>query len=589
MASFDQPLEAYHSRLRPAHAKLVRQRLKAMVAQSGVDVHANRATVKALKAVRDQLASLRRQQSGWKGLRIFLWVLFGGGLLFIGVQLLFAHLDPSFPINPTHLFWAGLASLGALLLNVAWLNAKIASLNTHIATIELREQALLQEAWQQLAPLNDLFSWDTVTDILRQTLPETTFDKAFLNRQFEALLAASTWRPDADDDFSVHDLQTGTFCGNPFALVKGRTFSMGEKCYYGSRTVFVQKSYTDSNGRRSTRSVPEVLTATIVRPYPEYNHSSFLLFAHHAAPNLSYSRNPSKHSGKEDSFFNRWSKRRTEKELEKFSRNLDDEYGFTMMANREFETLFYAKDRSDEREFRLLFTPYAQQQMVALLNDTEIGYGDNFRMIKEGPLTAVLPLHLPSTNQSLDPSHFYHYDIDALQAHFIEFNESYFKALYFALAPLMTIPLYCQPGPRPAPTSSTEKFETSLWENELIANVYGDTAFAHPDCVTPCILKTKTLKHGDATIFKVTAHGFRSETHVAHVPIRDSNGRTHQVPVEWEKFIPVQHTRQVVALPDQSISPTAPDSLFAAESILHNNGYAAASCEHIRATYTTLV
>ena len=34
-------------------------------------------------------------------------------------------------------------------------------------------------------------------------------------------------------------------------------------------------------------------------------------------------------------------------------------------------------------EFRLLFTPVAQMQMLALMKDNEVGYGDDFTFLKD--------------------------------------------------------------------------------------------------------------------------------------------------------------------------------------------------------------
>jgi hypothetical protein len=388
---------------------------------------------------------------------------------------------------------------------------------------------------------------------------------------------------------SVLNLQTGHLRGNPFALVKGRTLEWGEKTYTGSRTVSVRKTRINANGKHESYTTFETLYAHITRPVPEFPTKSFVLFGNDAAPNLYFTRSPSKHSGKANNFFNRWAKNRTTKKLEAFSRNLDDEYGFTMMANREFETLFHATDRTDEREFRLLFTPYAQQQMVKLLNDTEVGYGDNFHMIKDTRATLLFPEHLEDIDQSLNPVDFWNYDLEALKRHFVTFNANYFKALYFALAPLMTIPLYCQQSSRAEKTATVQKFETSAWENELIANAYGEEHFAHPRSATPNIVKTVTTRHGDATIFKATAHGFSENPRVEHVIAYDSNGRSHHVPVEWIEYLPVKNTRQVVVIPNHTINPNGPRTHAEALALLNGNGYSVSQCYAIRATYVALI
>jgi hypothetical protein len=359
---------------------------------------------------------------------------------------------------------------------------------------------------------------------------------------------------------------------------------MAEKTYSGTRVVSVRKSRYN-NGKRESYTTFETLYAEITRPCPEYYESSFLLFGSDAAPHLTFSRSPSQHSGKADTFFNRLAKNRTTKKLEAFSRNLDDEYGFTMMANREFETLFYAKDRSDEREFRLLFTPYAQQEMVKLLNDTEIGFGDNFRMVKEEGITATFPAHLVETELSLNPEHFRSNDIVALKQHFVQHNVDYFKAFYFALAPFFTIPLYCQQRVSLPSFSTRAAKETSAYENELIANAYGEEHFCHPSCRTPSILKTVTRGSGDATHFEVTAKGYRIVERADYVTRRDSSGNLHQVRVLWDDYIPVEHTTSLIALPDTDAETGEARTFTDAEALLRNNGIGAQALHHIRSSY----
>jgi hypothetical protein len=314
-----------------------------------------------------------------------------------------------------------------------------------------------------------------------------------------------------------------------------------------------------------------------------------VLFGSDAAPHLNFSRSPSQHSGKSDTFFNRLAKKRTTKKLEAFSRNLDDEYGFTMMANREFETLFHATDRSDECEFRLLFTPYAQQQMVALLNDTTIGYGDNFHMFKRACTTLLLPEHLGEANLSLNPAYFRHYSIDEIWRRFVTYNENYFKAFYFALAPLMTIPLYCQSRDGVKDGEQTTQLAISTWEAELIANACGEHALGHPKSATQNILKTRVTEDGSMSQVEIVAHGFMAKQRTTSVPRYDSNGRCHQVPVEWIEYLPVQQTHQMRVIPDTSVDPCGPKSATEAKARFQAEGYVVERCQHIRAAYIAFV
>ena len=55
----------------------------------------------------------------------------------------------------------------------------------------------------------------------------------------------------------------------------------------------------------------------------------------------------------------------------------DPSTNFTEMGNAKFDALFGAVDRNNEVEFRVLFTPLAQKNMLDLLTDKN-HYGDDF-------------------------------------------------------------------------------------------------------------------------------------------------------------------------------------------------------------------
>lgn len=588
MSTFATPLEAYQSRLKREHFLLVRKTLDELIQRSGVDVAANQATIQQLNTVQARLEEARKGLGFWKGLNALLVFLLIGGAIAAGLMVLAMITATELPHRTRILLVGALVALGAWLLNQFWVKEGMAQASQRVAALETEASRLEAEAWAQMEPLNRLFTWDTVTDLLRQVLPDVQFDRMLSQQRVDDLEVGLGWSDEATREISIRQLQSGEIQGNPFLMAEGLSSRMGEKIYSGTKTVLVRRTVYD--GRRQTvRLVPEVLRATVTKPFPVYFPVAFVLFGSDAAPNLVFSREPSKHSGQEDTFFNRLAKRRTTKELEAFSRNLDDEYGFTMMANREFETLFHAKDRSDEREFRLLFTPYAQQEMVKLLNDTTVGFGDNFRMIKERCITAVFPSHLLKTELSLAPGHFRNNDIVALKQHFVQYNVDYFKAFYFALAPLMTIPLYCQ---RRTPTqmlTHRTATETASYENEVIANAYGDAFFKPAKCVTPCLLKTTTRGAGDATQFDVTAYGYRAVPRTDYVRCYDSDGNGHQVPVQWNEYLPVQATTPMIALPDRIAETGEMRSEADALALLQANQIAATKVRHIRASYTALV
>jgi hypothetical protein len=215
-----------------------------------------------------------------------------------------------------------------------------------------------------------------------------------------------------------------------------------------------------------------------------------------------------------------------------------------MMSNEEFELLFHAKDRNDEVEFRLLFTPLAQQQMVDFLNDKTVGFGDDFHFIKDNKINLIVAEHLNEINFSHAPEQFHGYDFKEVKQVFLEYNKAFFKAAYFALAPLLIVPLYQQTRTHAAIYGKEESSRSAFWEHESLANYYGDSCFEHPQCITQNILKTRCVRRdaaGGATV-EVTAYGFRGIERVEYVPVYGNDGKWHNVPVEWVEYLPVEKT-----------------------------------------------
>jgi len=127
----------------------------------------------------------------------------------------------------------------------------------------------------------------------------------------------------------------------------------------------------------------------------------------------------------------------------KARKNID----YTIMSNRTFEALFCAENRDNEIQFRLLYTPLAQQETVKLLQDKTVGYGDDFIFHKNKKNNMIIAAHLQDFDITASPDIFRHFDLERIRDVFRKYNEGFFKAFYFAMAPLLAIPLYQQPPP----------------------------------------------------------------------------------------------------------------------------------------------
>jgi hypothetical protein len=217
------------------------------------------------------------------------------------------------------------------------------------------------------------------------------------------------------------------------------------------------------------------------------------------------------------------------------------------MANREFDALFNATDRNHEVQFRLLFTPLAQQEMLKLLKDKQIGYGDDFAFNKRCMINIVEPAHLRHTDIGGEPEKFYSYELAAARRFFNDYHNDFFRSFYFGIAPLLAIPLYQQHRPHTDIYRDVHASKPCFWEHEATANYHGDAKFRHPDCVTRSILKTASRMEVDGSqTVRVTACGYKSVERVEHVAVHGGDGRTHRVPVHWTEYLNVQHASDML-------------------------------------------
>jgi hypothetical protein len=447
----------------------------------------------------------------------------------------------------------------------ALLAAIFAKLNPIIKAGNNRTQALIEAraerealAWGQMAALNSLFDWDIFGRLVSKTVPRIELDPYFSQSRLTNLHQSYGWNDAFNNSRSVMFAHTGAINGNPFIMAQTLNHWIGSKTYSGSLMIYWTEQVRDSNGRSSTVSRSQTLRASVNKPFPDYQTESILIYGNHAAPDLSFSRQPSSLSGSDNGVINTWRKNQAIKKLEARARKQAS--GFTPMANREFDALFAAGDRDHEIQFRMLFTPLAQQEMVKILKDKAVGFGDDFVFTKLQKINAVEPKHLTGMDISAAPEMFGFYDLATARAHFNDYHNALFKAFYFSFAPILAIPLYQQH--RPAEDIYAGVIQGScFWEHEAIANYMGESHFSHPDSVTRNVLKTAS--QGDergAQKVQVTAHGFRGENRVDYIRVRGDDGYTHQVPVHWVEYISVDRTSEILVCNEAPAATPAPDA-----------------------------
>lgn len=544
MAEIYDPLELYKYSFKDDFKQKTEQLFSELEEKAGIDVEANKELCVKIRSEQQSICKSGKRLKWVKGFRVFFIV--------AGILMLLSLLWPSFfystfvydygvVTNVPLMILVGVLATAMLVLAFTVLRSKAKKLKTLLESLQKECDDHIAEAYRQMAPLNALFTWDIPAKLFTETVPMIDFDPYFNEARDRQLRKDFGFAGVDDDEASVLFVQSGDVMGNPFVVVKEKRFTMGMKEYHGSLTIHWTEYETDENGKTRRVSRSETLHATIEKPCPEYHINTYLVYAHDAAPNLSFTRTP---EGLEAEGASRRLRKKIKK-LHKFSQTLDDDSAYTMMANKEFEAMFDTKDRDNEVEFRLLFTPLAQNNLIHLMRDKTEGYSGDFAMVKSGKINVISASHFWSFELDTDPRRFMGYCFEDVKKNFLHINEDYFRQIYFAFAPLLSIPLY--QDARIDPVSDKEKNSSACMEWEAIANFVGPECFRHPDSITENILNTSLLrKEPDGKkVIEVTAQGFGGIERVEYVSKYGGDGYYHDVPVEWTEYYPVSQTGEL--------------------------------------------
>lgn len=503
-AIFD-PLEEFKSKYRALHGDNTEKFFTELVARSGVNVEENRETVRQYRQYKEDLVKLRKKLN---------WLRFFRVLMIITILLI--------PL-------------------VIWkMTPKIRALRDDIAAADQKAEELLSLAGQQMLPLNALFTDRDALEIICQTIPLISFDPCYTVQKEEDMRVNYDFAETDDDEQSATETLSGSYNENPFLFENKLVHTMGTETYHGYKTISWTESYVDSSGRRCHRTRTERLHAQVVKPKPYYSTQVVLNYGAQGAADLCFSRDASHLEQKSDKAIERIVKRGEKKLKKRADRALRQNDDFTSMANTDFEVLFDALDRTDELQFRTLFTPLAQTNMVALIRSKD-GFGDDFNFFKNRRMNRIVTNHSQGRLINLSPEEYRSYDFDEIREAFLTKNADFFKALYFDFAPIWAIPAYQErPVHSLMPIPELSRLYSAK-EGEVLANRVEAQYVVHPKTKTPAILKTGYVKtSGKVDETRIKAYSYDIEKRVDIVSVYGGDGRWHDVPVPWDEYLPLK-------------------------------------------------
>ena len=499
------PLEEYEKKFKGFHLEIAEKFFNELAERSGINIEENRATVREYEFRSQNLAAIKKKLNRLRAARVFMII-----------------------------------SIVLIPLVILKTTPRIKELRSQAEDAGGKVEELLAEAQKQVQPLNNLFTDKDALKLIEETVPLLRFAPCFSAEQEADMRINYDYCTDDENNRSTLDVLSGQYNENPFIFENKFIKTMRNETYHGYKTISWTETYRDSDGKMKTRTRTETLHASVIKPKPFYATKVFLYYGSQGAPELSFSRDATHLELKSEDAIERYVKRGEKRLKKKTDRAIKGGDDFVSMSNYDFEVLFDALDRTDEVQYRTLFTPLAQTNMVDLIRSRS-GYGDDFNFFKQKRMNVITTEHSQGGALNLCPSNYVSYSFDVIHNNFIEKNAEYFKSVYFDFAPIWAIPVY-QERPvhslKPIPPVSQMY---SQKEYEVLANIIGKEDIAHPDTKTNVIIKSDFIGSKDgADEVRITAYSYNTIPRIDIIPVYGGDGRWHDVEVPWDEYIPLE-------------------------------------------------
>jgi hypothetical protein len=213
------------------------------------------------------------------------------------------------------------------------------------------------------------------------------------------------------------------------------------------------------------------------------------------------------------------------------------------MDNPEFDRYFPCQ-RDNEVQFRTLFSPLAQEEIIKLMK-----VKSDYLFTKHKTINIITSPSFENINFNVNYNNYQQeFDYSKIQAHFIEDNKLFFKDIYFMFAPILAIPLYQQyPYHQPIFEKTKQKLLAYSQNESIVNTMHNIDNFKHPQSVTDNILKTKRIFANDlCEINEIIAHGYRSSSRIVIVTVTDVEAGVVSVPVTVIDYFAVQKSTNVI-------------------------------------------
>ena len=508
-----EPIKYYNYFLKDQHLDNINACLDDFVKQTGFNIDENKETVDAYNKMLAKSLQFEKNISKKRGFSTF--------LLIIGIILC--------PL---------IVGIFILLHRSKKVKAQIAGLEEEKGKIDKEKSRLLNEAKAQTQPLLDKIHDEVAIQLAEKTAPILDFDERCEQERVEQMVEQFGLVEDEFDNHSTLVVQSGDLHGNPFILTQTYVMNMVPHVYTGHLVIHWTTVVHTKEGTRTVHHT-QTLTATRTEDVPRYSVQSKLMLASDAAPKLSFQRAPAGLAGKSEKEVERYVKKFEKDDEKKAQKAIKKGESYTKMTNSKFEAYLNSSNRNNEVEYRLLFTPLAQNNICYMFSQDK-PYGDDITFYKKGQINSLYSSHSANMDYSGGNYNYASYDYEVIKKKFTDYNVSFFQGLYYDFAFFLSIPMFQQHVPLSFIPTHAPARNVSSYETECLLNKLEAKQFGHPETDTEVILTTEVVSKGkDVDNINVIGHSFKAVPHTDLIPVLGGDGRMHPVPVPYYIYEPL--------------------------------------------------
>ncbi|TQC51416.1 hypothetical protein E1I18_02755 [Mycoplasmopsis mucosicanis] len=525
----DEPLSEYEQ-YKNQHIQNVDNCFDEYTQRSGINIEENRLQSQKVYQLQRQVDDIEKRIRNLKNWKIFTIVMLCTSISVLILCSLIIGLSKTSEVNGGLIAGIVLSIVG-IITTIGVLAGVISPRRKQVDSLYAQKRKEYEHekaiAFQQVLPLVSLFKRGVLQKMFMQTMPFiklypnlTNQQIALMNKQFNI-----SFDKVKTEENCVISLQSGSIYGNPFVFSRMLEHEMRTKTYTGTLTI----SWVSTSNNRSITHT-QTLHASVTKPCPYYDEPTTLLFGTQAAPELKFERACQQ--------INMLSEGQKKKLIKQTTKEYKKDTGITPLTNMEFESFWKVPVRNNEAQYRLLFTPLAQKNILSLLQDKTIGYGDEYDFVKDGTLAMIIAEHMQKMKfeENMD-IYWTMFSYDNILNEFKSQAFNYFKDLYFSFALYFSIPIFQQ--------TKTSDFIYEEWTNnksnwlEYENNLTKvSNLFKHPDVKTPVILNVKPIStDASGDVVEVNSFGYDMIERVSYISVLGGDGRYHDVPVHWTEYI----------------------------------------------------